>query len=460
MPGLKRGYCALWWRFISSQTYSFVVYILLLGIVLGIPVLNKLDVQLTRAIFYRSASVAYPKSHDARVVVVLASDPSLGEKYTFPLKYAFHAEVINQLAKYQPRAVFIDLLFPDERSDETLPQFTEALRKLHSAGTLIYQGVNEISERHPKPMREAIQLLADEGVITPVRINFQRDKQFSLYKLEVDKNGVFPFAVQAYKDLCARKLIDGCRQVLLSGFLDVWWGAPPSERNCRYVGAPDLCERISSNAFVRAAMLSVDAMLGTGFETDPIRVYYHPTVEAIDLINDAVFPSVRESLKHSVVVYGADFLGASDRVYSEVYGVSDDDRRVPGAFFHAMAIDNLITLKGNVIPGDPKPTWYQRWLSVVIPVSVAFALYTSLQACAAYSMGECRAVPTRLSLLHQGAIVAFCTWWCILGFLWFELSPSGLFLPIGASLSVVLLGKTKLVQTIDRSVRKGLGLPS
>src|SRR5690606_6728382 len=70
----------------------------------------------------------YPEQGQAEVVVVLIDDQALSDMRTsWPMRYAEQARLLRQLLGYQPKSLFIDLLYTQRRFDGGS---TESLRRV------------------------------------------------------------------------------------------------------------------------------------------------------------------------------------------------------------------------------------------------------------------------------------------------------------------------------------------
>ena len=62
----------------------------------------------------------YPSQHRNDVTVVLIDDVALSRsEHGWPVPYATHARWLKSLARFQPRAIFLDVMFVQARTDET-----------------------------------------------------------------------------------------------------------------------------------------------------------------------------------------------------------------------------------------------------------------------------------------------------------------------------------------------------
>lgn len=83
----------------------------------------------------------HPASGREQISVLLLDDDDLGQYgETWPVSLGFHARRIKELAAYRPKAIFIDLVFLDNRRDPELDGFIDAACKARLAGVPVMIG--------------------------------------------------------------------------------------------------------------------------------------------------------------------------------------------------------------------------------------------------------------------------------------------------------------------------------
>ena len=89
----------------------------------------------SQAIVNGIVKYAYPPTGQIDTTVVLFREENLAElAESFPVSYARHAEVLEALASYGPRAVFVDFAFIDARSPEDQALLARAICDLNARG--------------------------------------------------------------------------------------------------------------------------------------------------------------------------------------------------------------------------------------------------------------------------------------------------------------------------------------
>ncbi len=89
----------------------------------------------SQAIVNGIVKYAYPPNGQHDTTVVLFREENLAElAESFPVSYARHAEVLEALSVYAPRAVFVDFAFIDARSPEDQAALGRAICDLNARG--------------------------------------------------------------------------------------------------------------------------------------------------------------------------------------------------------------------------------------------------------------------------------------------------------------------------------------
>ncbi len=92
----------------------------------------------SQAIVNGIVKFGYPARGQADTTVVLFTEENLRNlQESYPVPYERHAEVLEALAAYRPKSVFVDFAFVDERPGG-VERLREAICALSSAGTAVY----------------------------------------------------------------------------------------------------------------------------------------------------------------------------------------------------------------------------------------------------------------------------------------------------------------------------------
>ncbi len=314
---------------------------------------DKTD-QATQDALYKIAAPYYRSVAQQDIVIVLINQSSVDELYAreaiqaneWPIRYRDHAYLLSRILKYQPRSVFIDIYFKKERStDDSFAQFmrltdrmskkyrspllfaggyhdeqyTAIQRKLDEVGELVVSGWQDYDQAYP---------LNDEGRLSAA---------YRLYQLACQDDSPL--------ESCTQPFIDNA-EVESGDAVSVRWGSRPGQ-----VVFPEFSRSVCADR--SGSILEVGRQLLLGFVEDlvsydgldePVNAQcaYHPVIYADELVYIDKSGDVTQkqrlsaALKDKIVMYGLSLEGLHDNIESPVHGL------LPGAFFHAMTLDNLM----------------------------------------------------------------------------------------------------------------------
>jgi len=265
----------------------------------------------------------------------------LGE--SFPVSYDRHAEVLEALASYQPRAVFVDFAFVDNRPGRDVTPLADAICALHESGTAVFLAVPRPSSSKGGgyKLRDGF----DPRCFTPVTAAVNGEDGAS--GVLTYGTGAWATANPGKNERCctyvwspAFAMYDARRSAVMGTLLDpmatprmeIIWGHRPSALNAKWMncgarGAGALASRLWRHA---KRLIASEPPLEKAVcpQTDTITVRH---------LLGPVDADVRRAITGKAVFYGGSFAMAETRVASPVY----DD--LPGVYLHAMAYDNLVT---------------------------------------------------------------------------------------------------------------------
>jgi CHASE2 domain-containing sensor protein len=290
----------------------------------------------SQAIVNGIVKYAYPPKGQNDTTVVLFREENLAElAESFPVSYARHAEVLEALAVYGPRAVFVDFAFIDARSPEDQAALGRAICDLNARGKVpVYLAAPAPSSNrdHGAPINARLLECAEV-------VNAQMD-------VERGVSGVLTYlhgsGTSAFRWTPAFAMYDARTRILKLPRLkpedaqpmEIIWGNLASPLNeswmhCTSEGAlHHLFNILRENPL---------AAKRTCPHTNTISVMH-----LLGPINE----DVRAAIADKAVFYGGNFQMVGDRVISPVY----DD--LPGVYLHAMAYDNLVTFDSTYKRAD------------------------------------------------------------------------------------------------------------
>ena len=332
-----------------------------------------------REVFYKVAAFAYPEERSPKTVVVTFDDQYLRENaQAWPVSYAVHAGVIDTIVQNRPDAIFIDMVFLDQRDDETLDFFIGSLKRA-AKETRIYLAAAPPGLSKSPARAELEKVAAETPNIVFVSVDAGRSMGVGhAYRVTPDAAGREPAAIRIFRDLNACGRV--CRAYPRTAEMDIWWGAPRLNKfNCRLPGQDRVCRHLDANIFQRVLGMLTGAFQGVLPEemkfVDPVPVPYSPTISLTELLNGSAAATVRPRLRDAVVFYGGNLLLTGDIEETPVQGP------LPGVHAHAMAYDNLVVLGGRYVVAAPPFGWNTKahaMAAVAVLALSAFVLRTIL----------------------------------------------------------------------------------
>lgn len=320
----------------------------------------------------RLFSPFYPSDGHDSMAVALLRDEDLARftrpsERDWPAPMAFHAKVLAAILRYQPKAVFVDLLFLDEVPDAQFAALARMARRYKARKVgLLFVGASErlnASDRTPlrqeslaapRPGDLPLPLMEKLRTPTPSAVT----PKLSLLAADPDTNIEIVAGTVAPEDGVLRsyplssRLRDGRRAPSAASQLyELWteedfpsadaphlelvWGSQPHEVNTRWMACTE-----PKGFFGRLGRLVLGARsLKNACPTTP-------TVPVTDLLLPGVDDDARDMIENKIVLYGTDLDAAGDLF---VTALSD---HLPGVYVHAMALDNLVVYGDGYIRRD------------------------------------------------------------------------------------------------------------
>ncbi|MFL9879180.1 CHASE2 domain-containing protein [Herbaspirillum rhizosphaerae] len=303
---------------------------------------------------------AAAREHTSVVLIDNAALNDAGEAW--PPHYSYHARLLKALARYRPRAVFLDIYFAQVRDDATIALLTKSLCALQEQGTPVFLGVSPDATGNAL-LRPELESLAGR-CFQKVALQYTPDSLDRLawaYPLESEEENsreeALPSAALAiYREAFGRQLHVEDNELALT------WGLQPATYGLRWLAAEDKenkqAQQESGNRLYCRQDFGVlelaPAIVKNWQHHDaekPVCVY-HETLYASDLASSSEEEEavLKRLLEDRVVMVGAALSGGGDRVLSPLHG------RIPGVYLHAMALDNLLTF-GHRYPRDIHLEW-------------------------------------------------------------------------------------------------------
>lgn len=271
---------------------------------------------------------------------------------TYPLPYGFHADRLDSIASRNPSAIFLDVAFLDERPDATIDEFVQTLCDIGRGGTdrqpipLFLASLDYLDQ----PLRKELKQAAREGCFKEVavpRLTDQYDRHNWQYALQVPASpdmgrpSMDSPALAIYKALKPEQAWPARSEF---NDLALVWGMRPHAYN------PMRMRDAQGQPFCRDAYefwrdTPVLGGLKTNWFGDESGLHgkpFCPFHASMPLYFLSSKTDVADTLLTGrVVIYAVDLQSVGDYAYSPLHGA------IPGAYVHAMALDNLLRFEGD-----------------------------------------------------------------------------------------------------------------
>lgn len=267
------------------------------------------------------SKLIYPTDARDDIAVLLLTDEGLErhQQGVWPARYDFHGQVLNQLLIYQPKAVFIDMLWMnmDKPGSSYLVRVLERYRDKKIPVFVVAISPSRFEQMWPELI----------GLVTPVSAFVDIDRTDFVARSYPSQHGALNSAAFALAH--ALDIFPQSHKPLKT--MDIFWSSVDNSFN-EWLTEPSSAEAPS--------------LIGTitqGFTDVNLNHPYHNTLVVRDLLsavnqNDEDTWQMAESiLTNRVVFYGANLTGVQDFVFTPNRDI------LPGVYYHSMAFDNLIT---------------------------------------------------------------------------------------------------------------------
>lgn len=296
------------------------------------------------------AGYLYGTSHRDDITVLLIDDVSLEKAgITWPAPYAYQARLLRAIGRHDPKAVFVDIYFKDNRKAADIGLLVREICALKARGVHVYLGATQ-DKKMQFTLRPELEEKAGE-CFKKVALYFTPD--------EVDKTA-WSYPVSPYKqaegsgrvvNTAAVEMYNGLSKTPLAlkdsgSSLAITWGAREAEHGIAWTGPAE--DSDSMKSYCRSAQTWREMVPGglRGLLMDhhekPICVF-HETLLAQDLAtnSDEEEKTVHNRIHGKTVMVGGAFAESRDYIVTPLHG------RIPGVYLHAMALDNLLTYGEN-----------------------------------------------------------------------------------------------------------------
>lgn len=300
-------------------------------------------------------AVFYPEKVREEITLVLYDQQFLDNQgLAWPIRYADHADWLLRLvnAETKPKAIFVDILFNQNRNDNSLTSLKAALCSItHDHGVPVFLAA--LPSTRAKGLTLRSNLKPESGdprgpCFTMVGIGYEADPVDRIvwhYPLSTHLSPVgwkagtgSDESVPKFRSAALALAQDVARLNLgkETDPLALVWGYRPASRS-------DWSQTSASCHPGKVSwLLFLPGFLRTLFESEPPDAVcpYHTAVSMAQ-IGGFSDDEIKTYLDDRFLIVGASVPGYNDLVDSPIHGL------VPGGYLHAMALDNLLTYQGQ-----------------------------------------------------------------------------------------------------------------
>ncbi len=300
----------------------------------------------TQNMIARFAAPFYGNKGQSEVVVVQLNDQVLRElNQSWPLSYSYQARLLRQILSYEPKAVFVDFIYTQDRKQKGVNSLKRLLLQHNDPNGKSPVYIADIIKNGQSILLPELQA----GVLKS-RINWSGyGSQYPLLLSEGRNNWNTP-ALDLFRVFCQQNNCGSTLDWLSNPSpMTLYWGAR-TDPVMKHVTNNQGC-RIYSDGFwgslkEAGRLLVANSIMGLYSSAQFDQIIRQPCPYSRFLFANQLKmrgDTIEELLKDKVVIFGGIFSGIPDYVVSPVHG------QIPGMFMHAMAIDNLITMGADYL---------------------------------------------------------------------------------------------------------------
>ncbi len=377
---------------------TVVVGLLLAFISSSLPV-QEIAKRMTTRIYAPLLTLNYSTQGRDTITIMTLDDVDLqsyGLSWPVPLDY--YQRLIDRVVTFQPRAIFIDVLFLDNRDNRLIDKLRQSACKASDAGVPVFlatmarpDGILAVTKPGVLPASNVEEALfnalnsAGQPCVIPTLATIAPDKldqsqwQYPLERNAENKRSSVALAMFCHfnMDQCPRDV--GEPQALI-------WGtraAPTNEQTMISRNAEGGVSPICRSQWHMSEVVPGVSLLETLIthrpplplcpyhQVIPVRAFQYLDSPASGYGFSAT--EMKTALNGKMVMVGADLAASGDNVVSPFHG------RLPGVHVHAMALDNLIETRGRYVEDGEFGAhhgWNTRtnWFTLLAIISTATTL--------------------------------------------------------------------------------------
>lgn len=326
--------------------------------------LSSASDRVSESVFLRLYPGLYPADWRERIQVVMLDEAELKASAPgvwpaskeWPLTFEDNVDLIRRVLKERPRGVFVDLLFDTEhgRNTPALQEFIDSLPD--DSPPVVFASYGALSKHQLVAPLQRLPFAPVRGAKPALRGLAEFEALPGHYQLADGGGRIAPAAV-LYNATLSTLNKEGGRFAPVatdakSDMLVAWGDTLPPD-----AAADPACAPLTDDSESRWWGLGRALTLGLIGKVDVLGLtrasdggdwqrlqpcLYHNQISATSFFDTGGAALVqREAIAGSYVFIGASVGGSGDTVRSPVHG------QVPGVHFHAMALDNLLSFKGE-----------------------------------------------------------------------------------------------------------------
>lgn len=286
------------------------------------------------------AGAEYGNGRRDDIRVLLIDDAALAAAgQVWPARYGYSARLLSAVARYKPKAVFVDIYFSAQRDDPSLAALTRTICALRQQGIAVFMASARDGTGH-YPLRPELEQLNGK-CFDKVAIQYTPDDIDRIawnYPLQATSAGpdLAPLKSAA---LALHEAASGRPLGNVQHPLALTWGSHQAGQGTGWrhdagPGAASYCR--PWHGWAELLPQGVRDLQYRDAEK-PLCVF-HETLHAGDLADTTVEGEarLRRELEGKLVLVGLGTTNSGDFVQSPLHG------RIPGIYLHAMALDNLL----------------------------------------------------------------------------------------------------------------------
>ena len=361
----------------GRSSWPWQIYVVVMTIAVGLLMAwlsNKLMVEevikrATTRIYAPLLSLNYPSTGQRSIAVLTLDDTDLKEYgLSWPVPLDYYQRLLDGVVKKKPKAIFLDVLFLDDKPKREVESLIGAACRATDAGIPFFLATFALDALTSHTEQQIFAARTASGVpcVIPVRPNVTPDTldqsqwAYPLRPRHADEENSTTLPDSVALSIYCRLYPSTC-PVKTEVPLALIWATKAAPTNAATMVVRDKQGQLSpvcrdlwnwwevipgAVLFRQIANLSMLPLCPYN-QVIPVRAFknYGFTAAQLD-----------QELNGKVVLIGADLKAIGDNLFSPLHG------RLPGVHVHAMALDNLISFEGKYREnGDFE--WHELWHS-------------------------------------------------------------------------------------------------